>query len=261
MTENNTSNYEVSIITPSYNCSSFVAETIESIIAQTFKSWELLITDDCSTDNSTKIISKYCEQDSRIKLFVLTKNSGAGAARNNSIKEAKGRYIAFCDSDDVWLPEKLEKQLLLMKEKNAAFVYGAYYECNEDLKREKIVNVPKELSFSEEKHVNQVGTATAIYDSQKVDKQYMPLIRKSQDWALWLKVLKICNIGYGLQEPCADYRVRPNSNSSNKRRMIKFHAAVYEDIFHYPHWFAMLYTLFVNIPSHILKRRKVINIE
>ncbi len=247
----------VSIITPSYNCSKYIGKTIESIMAQTYKNWELLITDDCSSDNSRDVVKQYMEKDDRIRLFVLPQNSGAGATRNNSIKKAQGRFIAFCDSDDIWLPDKLEKQLSFMERNNAAFVFGAYYECDEDLNRHGVVRVPEVLSFKSEKHVNQVGTVTAIYDSQKIGKQYMPLIRKSQDWALWLKVMKISKVGYGYQEPCADYRVRPNSNSSNKKKMIRFHAAVYEDVFHYPHWFAMLYTLFINVPAHLMKRNKI----
>ena len=250
----------VSVITPSYNCSKYIGKTIDAIMAQTYKNWELLITDDCSYDNSQDVIMQYVENDSRIKLFVLPQNSGAGAARNNSIKEAKGRYIAFCDSDDIWLPDKLEKQIGFMKEKDAVFVFGSYYECDEDMNRKGIVRVPEVLSFEEEKHVNQVGTVTVIYDTEKIGKQYMPLIRKSQDWALWLKVMKISKVGYGYQEPCADYRMRPNSNSSNKKKMIKFHAAVYEDVFHYPHWLAMLYTLFINVPAHLAKRRKIENL-
>lgn len=247
----------VSIITPSYNCAAYITATIQAIQAQTYQNWELLITDDCSTDESVNVIEQLTAKDNRIKLFRLSKNSGAGAARNNSIVQAQGRFIAFCDSDDIWLPEKIEKQLLLMKEKDASFVYGAYYECDEGLNRKAIVNVPERLTFRQEKTVNQVGTLTAIYDSQKIGKQYMPLIRKSQDWALWLKVMKICGVAYGIQEPCADYRLRPNSNSRNKKDMIKFHAAVYEDVFHYPHWYAMLYTFFVNIPAHMFKRKSV----
>lgn len=253
----NSNNSLVSIITPSYNCADFIGKTIESVQAQSYQNWEMLITDDCSTDNSQDVIKSYAEKDGRVKLFVLPKNGGAGAARNNSIKEATGRYIAFCDSDDIWLPDKLEKQIAFMQQKNAAFVYGAYYECTEDLKRLRVVNVPERLTFKSEKHVNQVGTVTAMYDAGKIGKQYMPLIRKSQDWALWLKVMKITKEAYGLQEPCADYRIRANSNSRNKKAMIRFHAAVYEDVFHYPHWVAMLYTLFINIPAHFLKRNQV----
>lgn len=247
----------VSIITPSYNCSKYVGETIEAIQAQTYQNWEMLITDDFSKDESCAVIEAYAAKDSRVKLLRMEKNGGAGAARNNSIKAAQGRYIAFCDSDDVWLPEKLEKQLALMEEKKAGLVYDAYYECNEDLERKGTLSVKNKLTFSSEKHVNQIGTLTAMYDTEVVGKVYMPLIRKSQDWALWLKVLKICKVAYATNEPLADYRIRPNSNSSNKMKMIRFHAAVYEDVFGYPHWFAMLYTLFINIPTHMLKRRKV----
>ena len=97
---------KVSIITPSYNCADFIEETIESVIAQTYMDWEMLITDDCSTDNSVEVISQYVKKDPRIKLYRLSKNGGPGVARNNSIEKAKGRFIAFCDSDDRWLPEK-----------------------------------------------------------------------------------------------------------------------------------------------------------
>ena len=248
----------VSIVTPSYNCSAYIRATVEAIQAQTYDNWELLITDDCSTDDSCDIIESYSKEDSRIKLLRSEKNGGAGAARNNSIREAKGRYIAFCDSDDVWMPTKLEKQLALMEEKHAGLVYGAYYECNEELERKGILYVNPVLSFSSEKHVNQIGTLSAVYDTKVVGKVYMPLIRRSQDWALWLKVLKICKVAYATEEPLADYRIRPNSNSSNKMRMIRAHAAVYEDVFNYPHWIAMLYVLFINIPTHFLKRRKLV---
>ena len=169
---------------------------------------------------------------------------------------AKGRYIAFCDSDDVWLPEKLEKQLQCIREHGAGFVYGAYFECDENLNRKGVIDVPQELSFRSEKNVNQVGTLTAMYDTELVGKVYMPLIRKSQDWALWLKVLNKCKVAYAVNEPLADYRIRPNSNSRNKMQMINYHAAVYEDVFGYSHFVAVLYTMFINIPMYMLKRRK-----
>ena len=100
-----------SIITPSYNSQAYISQTIESILAQTYSKWELLITDDCSTDQTIEIIKSYQKNDIRIRLFLLDKNQGAGVARNNSIKEANGRYIAFCDSDDLWMPEKLKIQI------------------------------------------------------------------------------------------------------------------------------------------------------
>ena len=116
----------VSIITASFNCSAFIGETIESIQAQTYTNWELLITDDCSTDNSREVINSYADKDPRIRLLRLDKNSGAGIARNNSIREAKGRFIAFCDSDDRWKPEKLERQLAFMTENSYGLTYTSY---------------------------------------------------------------------------------------------------------------------------------------
>jgi len=254
MEQNNTL---VSIITPSYNCAAYIGKTIESVQAQHYQNWEMLITDDGSTDNTQEVVSEYARKDGRIKLLVLPQRGGAGAARNNSIKEARGRYIAFCDADDSWLPEKLEKEIALMQQKEAALVYGAYYECTKDLKRIRKVMVPEVLTFKSEKHVNQVGTLTAMYDAGKIGKQYMTLLQKRQDWALWLQIMSTCKLAYGLQEPCAEYRLRPNSNSRNKMAMISFHAAVYEEVFHYPHWVALLYTLFVNIPAYLLKRIRV----
>ena len=122
----------VSIVTPSYNCAAFIGETIDSILAQTYQNWELIITDDCSTDNSREIIEKYSSQDSRIKLLKLNENSGAGVARNNSIKSSQGRFIAFCDSDDRWYPQKLERQLSFMESKDCALSFTSYDVCNED---------------------------------------------------------------------------------------------------------------------------------
>ena len=121
----------VSIITPSYNSEAFIEETITSILAQTYTNWELLITDDYSTDRSIEIIKRYCQQDKRIKLFQLSQNRGAGICRNTSIEAAQVRFIAFCDSDDCWYPQKLEKQLAFMHKKKAALSYTAYMTCNE----------------------------------------------------------------------------------------------------------------------------------
>ena len=155
----------VSIIIPSYNCAGFIGETIESIRSQTYVDWEMLITDDCSMDNSVEVISQYVKKDPRIKLYRLSKNGGPGAARNNSIEKAKGRFIAFCDSDDRWVPEKLEKQLELMQEKNAGCCFGSYYECTEDGKPISIVEAKPILTFNDEKHANQIGCLTGIYDT------------------------------------------------------------------------------------------------
>ena len=117
----------VSVIMPAFNSERYIVESIESILNQTYRNIELLITDDASEDNTISIIKSYAQKDSRVKAFFLKGNTGAGSARNNSIKHAKGRYIAFCDSDDVWLPEKLEKQIRFMQEKNCCFAFASYY--------------------------------------------------------------------------------------------------------------------------------------
>ena len=109
----------VSIIMPAYNSARFIGRSIEAIISQTYPDWELLITDDCSVDDTVSRVTRYCEADNRVKLFVLQENSGPGVARNNSIANARGRFIAFCDSDDIWLPEKLERQIRLMMDEKA----------------------------------------------------------------------------------------------------------------------------------------------
>ena len=157
----------VSIITPSYNSSSFIAETIESILSQTYLNWELLITDDCSTDRSVEIIERYIQRDSRIKLFRLEKNCGAGVCRNRSISEAKGRFIAFCDSDDRWRPEKLEKQLAFMREKDCALSYTSYMTCDESGKISSIVIGKRRETYFSMRCDNRIGCLTAVYDTEK----------------------------------------------------------------------------------------------
>lgn len=158
----------VSIITPSYNSAAYIAEMIESILAQTYTNWELLITDDCSTDDSVKIIESYATKDSRIKLFRLASNSGAGIARNKSIEEARGRYIAFCDSDDLWKPQKLEKQVEFMQKNGYEFVY-----CKSDVIDTEgnviaINNRVRRVSYFSTIIVNFIGTSSAIYDTRRI---------------------------------------------------------------------------------------------
>ena len=158
----------VSIITPSYNSSLFIVQTIESILAQTYTNWELLITDDCSTDNSVEIIEWYCQKDARIKLFLRKCNGGAGICRNNSIQKAKGQFIAFCDSDDYWMPDKLEKQLAFMAKKGCVLSYTSYMTCDENGDMKGIVVCRNTESFFSSKCNNGIGCLTAMYDVRKL---------------------------------------------------------------------------------------------
>lgn len=245
---------KVSIITPCYNSEEFIAETIESIQAQTFIDWELLITDDCSKDNTLEILRSYADNDSRIKIFQLKKNSGAGVARNNSIEQAKGRYIAFCDSDDRWYPEKLEKQIAFMREKDCAFSYTSYLTCTGDGRVSGIIVCPKIETFKNNMRDSKIGCLTAMYDTEKVGKVYLPLIRKRQDWGLTMRVLQKCNRAYGMKEPLALYRLREGSISSNKMALIKYNIATYQEVLGWSKFYSTLFFLFVFLPSHFKKK-------
>jgi hypothetical protein len=220
----------VSIITPLYNSEKLISETIESVLAQTYKNWEMIIVDDCSTDNGVNIVNKYQKNDDRIKLIKLSKNSGAAVARNTAIKNADGRYIAFLDSDDLWYPKKLEKQIEFMKQNNYFFTYTNYQKMSESGELiNEIVKSPRKLVYKKALHTNYIGCLTAIYDKKKLGKVYMPEIRKRQDYGLWLKILKQVD-GYGLNKNLAYYRVRENSVSSNKLNLIKYNWQLYRDI-------------------------------
>ncbi len=220
----------VSIITPSYKSEKFISKTIESVLNQTYKNWEMIIIDDCSPDNSNKIIEKYIKEDNRIKLIKLSKNSGPAVARNVGIKEAKGRFIAFLDSDDIWLPEKLEKQISFMEQKNLPMTYSSYYIIDEEDNPLGEYIVEPVLTYKELLKRNMVGCLTGIYDVEKLGKIYMPDILKRQDHGLWLSILKKIKKTEGIVEPLAIYRLRKNSVSSNKIIAAKYTWKLLRDV-------------------------------
>jgi teichuronic acid biosynthesis glycosyltransferase TuaG len=220
----------VSIITPSYNSSRFVADTVQSVLIQTYTNWELLIVDDCSKDNSVEVISSWVERDERIKFFPLQKNVGAASARNVAIAEAKGQYIAFLDSDDVWMPDKLEKQIAFMKKGRYAFTYSDYYVMYEDGRQTGTeIHVPRSLSYSQYLRNTIIGCLTVVIDRSITDDFRMPLIKSSHDMALWLLILKRGYKAYGMQEILAGYRLVSTSNTSKKWRAAKDVWRVYRD--------------------------------
>ena len=225
----------VSIITPSYNSERFISETISSIINQTYINWELLITDDCSKDNTISIVKSFQKNDSRIKLFVLKTNGGAGLARNNSIRNAKGRYIAFCDSDDQWKIDKIEKQLSFMDRHSLKFTYSSYDVVDEFGSFKSVIKAPKTISYKMLLNNNYVGCLTAIYDRKLLGNLYMNEIRKRQDWALWLNIMKMLKTTKGMSESLAIYRIRSNSISTNKVEMLKYNYQIYNIVLGYNH--------------------------
>lgn len=261
--ENRTAEDLVSVIMPSYNSSRFITESIESILCQTYTNLELLITDDGSTDNTLEIIENYCRKDKRIKLFSLSGNMGAGHARNKSIREAQGKYIAFCDSDDTWLPDKLERQIAFMRTNNCCFCFSSYFVCNESGQQTGIVIAPSSVSLTDTKRDDKIGFLTAIYDATMYGKFYMPTLRKRQDWAYVLLILKKCHKAFALKEPLACYRRSRGSISANKLSLIKFNAKVYETVFGYStlHSYCYLFGLF--LPFHFLKlvNKRIVDIK
>ena len=244
----------VSVIMPTFNASKYLADSIESILGQTYTNLELLITDDCSSDNTRSILKQFAQRDSRVKVEYLKDNFGPGIARNNAIERAKGRYIAFCDCDDRWMPEKLEKQIAHMRRKDCALCSSSYLICDEDDEVTGINISPKYLTLSMMKRDNKIGCLTAVYDIKRLGhKFYMPAIRKRQDWALFLNILKECQMCFCVTDPLAYYRQRSQSVSSNKFSLIKYNVNVYETVFGYSKPKAYLYFLFCFMPTYYLK--------
>lgn len=221
----------VSIVTPLHNGEQYVAQTIDSVLSQTYQFWELIIVDDCSSDDGRGIVSDYISRDSRIKLIVNEINSGPAITRNKAIEAAKGRYIAFLDSDDLWTDDKLEMQISFMKANNAYFTFTYYDQITEDGKFIKNVNgLPDKVDYLSSIKSNKIGCLTAVYDVSYFGKVYMENIAKRQDYTLWLKLLKKVKNGYCVPKILAHYRIRENSVSSNKFKLVKFHWHIYRHI-------------------------------
>lgn len=212
---------------PTYNASKTIKESINSVLKQTYTRWELLITDDCSDDDTVDIVMAYSRNDSRIKLFKNTENSGAGFSRNNSIQNASGRFIAFLDSDDVWKHEKLEKQISFMVDNNYAFTYTFYRKMSEDGRKLSGIHPILKVDYNNLLKSNVIGCLTAIYDASILGKVYMPNLRKRQDMALWLSILKKIEYAYCLPQELAFYRECINSLSSNKFKALPYQWALY----------------------------------
>lgn len=221
----------ISIITPSYNSLTFISQAIESVLAQTYSDWEMLIIDDCSTDDSASIIRQYCEEDKRIKYFKTTYSSGSPTLpRNIGIENAMGRYIAFLDSDDVWLPNKLEEQLKLFDESETAIVYSNYEKITELGEREqRIIKAPAEVSYKQLLLGNVIGCLTAIYDTDKTGKVYFSE-HAHEDYIMWLSILKRGYIAKNTNTVTALYRVRNQSVSSNKLKALFWQWSIYVNV-------------------------------
>lgn len=216
------SNNIVSVIIPVYNVAKYIAHTIESILKQSYKDVEIVLVDDCSTDNSAEIIAKYVSSHSNVLYHKLERNQGAAVARNKALSIAKGRYVAFLDSDDEWCEGKLEKQLAFMNEKEAAISCTAMDtidDCGKSLG--SVRRVREKIDYNFLLHNTMIATSTVIVDRNKTGNFQMPLRRGGQDYATWLMLMRNGTICYGLDEVLSRYRVLSNSLSSNKWKSIK----------------------------------------
>ena len=221
---------KVSIIVPMYNAEKFIGKTIESVLAQTYQNWEMLIMNDVSTDNSLAIVSMYAKKDERIKIVNTEKNVGVVKGRNFLIDLASGKYIAFLDADDYWHNEKLEKKIKFMKEKNASISCTEYTRVKENEEKINDVIIKEEISYNDMLKNNYLGCLTVIYDAKKIGKRYFKELEKNEDYVLWLEIVKDVNTIYGLKENLAYYRVLDNSRSSNKVKTAKVRWEIYRKI-------------------------------
>lgn len=223
----------VSIITPTYNCAKFIAKTLDSVQAQTYQNWEMIIVDDRSQDNTKEIVEGYMKNDPRIQYHLLDVNSGAAVARTTAMSLAKGSYMAFLDSDDIWMPDKLERQIRWMNDNGYAFSCTAYEQIDEDDNLlNRTIKTIKKTDYNRLLLDCPVGNSTVVYDVEKMGRFEVPNIRKRNDDALWLQMLKKEKYIWGMPDVLMKYRIRQNSISSNKLKVIKYHWILYREIEH-----------------------------
>lgn len=218
----------VSIITPSFNCGSFIEETINCVLSQTYQNWELIIVDDCSTDDTKEVVTSFT--DCRIKYLKNSVNSGAAVSRNWALREAKGKWIAFLDSDDLWTPDKLEKQIKFMEDNNFSFSYTNYCEIDEQsVEKGVLVSGPNKISKIGMYSYCWPGCLTVMYDTSVVGLIQIAEIKKNNDYAMWLKVSRKakCHL---LNENLAKYRKRSGSISNHGyKALIKWHYILFHE--------------------------------
>ena len=240
-----------------FNSENFISETIRSILNQTYKNWELILIDDNSNDKTLKIAQNFISQNPNIKLIQNNTNEGAAYSRNKGITASKGEYIAFLDADDLWFPEKLEKQTTFMISQNCDVCFSSYNLIDEGGKSlNKQVKALKTLSYSKLLKSNYVGNLTGIYNANKLGKITSPNLRKRQDWLMWLAAIKKSSKNAsGIQESLAEYRVRENSMSSNKFNLLKHNYWVYKKGLGFS-TLKSVYYMFIFLTEHFFVKSK-----
>lgn len=224
----------VSILTPTFNAEKFIRATIKSVQEQTYENWEMILVDDASTDNTVSIIEDFAQRDNRIKLFKFSENRGNGFARNAALDKATGKYIAYLDADDLWFPSKLEKQIQFLNANNLHFTFSYYDSIDEEGNNlNRRVESPNPLIYKQLFFCNYVGNLTAIYDADYFGKIMLETSQKRQDWRLWLTILKQIKTAEVVPESLAFYRIRKDSISSSKFKLIKHNFGVYREFHRY----------------------------
>lgn len=218
----------VSVITPAYNASSYLADTIRSVQSQTYTDWEMIIVDDCSKDDTYSIALAFAQADNRIKVIRHQENGGVAVARNTALDAAKGQYIAFLDSDDLWMPDKLEKQISYMKIMKVSFTYSSYQMMNESGKKlDWFVRSKSKITYRELLRNTLVGCLTVMVDLKEVGTFHMPSISHAEDTMTWVEILKRGYIAHGLPDSLAIYRLSSSSLSGNKLKSARYQWKVY----------------------------------
>lgn len=221
----------VSIITPVYNRSAHIAEAMDSVLAQTYADWEMLIVDDGSSDGSAEIVRAYMEKDARIRLICNEKNLGTAGSRNVAIAQARGRYLAFLDSDDVWLPEKLGKQLALMQKESVGFCYGNAYVIDEDGSiRAKNRIAPVSITYQKLLYGNPIPCVTVLLDRRMVGEVQMPEGVGHEDYVTWLDVISRISEARNVGEIVAKYRTSERSLSGDKKKAASWQWKIYREV-------------------------------
>lgn len=248
----------VSIITPTFNAEKYIRSTLQSVLNQSYQNWEMILVDDASTDRTVSIIEEFAQKDNRIKLFKLSENSGNGFARNVALEKAAGKYIAYLDADDLWFPLKLEKQIQFLKANNLPFTFS-FYDCidEEGNSLNRRVEAPLNLRYNQLFFCNYVGNLTAIYDVDYFGKITLEASQKRQDWRLWLTILKQIKTTKPVSEPLAFYRIRKDSISSSKFKLIKHNFGVYREFHGYNFVLSVLLMIRFLFTQLIIKPRYI----
>ncbi|MDW3208246.1 MAG: glycosyltransferase family 2 protein [Reichenbachiella sp.] len=247
----------ITIISPLYNAEHFILETINSVLNQTYNNWEWILIDDASSDNSVDLLLPYSENDSRIKLFRLKENVGAGEARNIGLSHSHGNYITFLDADDYWDKDKLQTQLHFHLENNCCFSYSWYYNVDSRSNLLSRSRTPNNVSFRLLKFNNYILTSSIMCNKETIDGLTFPKIRKRQDWVFFLKLLKRSHIAYAIEKELVYYRSNANSLSANKLSLVKPNYIMFRDYIYSGRCIPAILHFFIFLPLYV--HNKLIN--